>query len=105
MLVPAVLVTGMPPHLLEALLAHELGHIRRHDYLINLLQNVVEILLFYHPAVWWLSRRIRTEREQIADDFAAHHLGDPRRLALACPNWNACSFPASAWRRRPTAAT
>lgn len=82
-LVPASLVAGMPPHLLEALLAHELGHIKRHDYLVNLLQNVVEILLFYHPAVWWISRRIRSEREQIADDFAAHHLGEPRRLALA----------------------
>lgn len=82
-LVPASLVAGMPPHLLEALLAHELGHVRRHDYLVNLLQNVIETLLFYHPAVWWLSRRIRAEREQIADDFAAHHLGEPRRLALA----------------------
>jgi len=82
-LVPASLVAGMPPQLLEALLAHELGHVRRHDYLVNLLQNVIETLLFYHPAVWWLSRRIRAEREQIADDFAARHLGDPRRLALA----------------------
>jgi D-alanyl-D-alanine endopeptidase (penicillin-binding protein 7) len=82
-LVPASLVAGMPPHLLEALLAHELGHVRRHDYLVNLLQNVIETLLFYHPAVWWLSRRIRAEREQIADDFAARQLGEPRRLALA----------------------
>ncbi|CAH0173329.1 Regulatory protein BlaR1 [Massilia sp. Bi118] len=82
-LVPASLVAGMPPHLLEALLVHELGHVRRHDYLVNLLQNVIETLLFYHPAVWWLSRRIRAEREQIADDFAARHLGEPRRLALA----------------------
>jgi bla regulator protein blaR1 len=82
-LLPASLVAGMPPHLLEALLAHELGHVRRHDYLVNLLQNVIETLLFYHPAVWWLSRRIRAEREQIADDFAARHLGEPRRLALA----------------------
>jgi D-alanyl-D-alanine endopeptidase (penicillin-binding protein 7) len=82
-LVPASLLAGMPPHLLEALLAHELGHVRRHDYLVNLVQNVIESLLFYHPAVWWLSRRIRAEREQIADDFAARHLGEPRRLALA----------------------
>jgi D-alanyl-D-alanine endopeptidase (penicillin-binding protein 7) len=73
----------MPPQLLEALLAHELGHIRRHDYLVNLLQNVIETLLFYHPAVWWISTRIRAEREQIADDFAARHLGEPRRLAQA----------------------
>jgi D-alanyl-D-alanine endopeptidase (penicillin-binding protein 7) len=82
-LVPAALVAGMPPQLLEALLAHELGHVRRHDYLVNLVQNVIEALLFYHPAVWWISRRIRIEREQIADDFAARQLGEPRRLALA----------------------
>ena len=82
-LVPAALVAGMPPQLLEALLAHELGHVRRHDYLVNLLQNLIETLLFYHPAVWWISHRIRIEREQIADDYAAHHLGEPRRLALA----------------------
>ena len=82
-LVPAALVTGMPPQLLEALLAHELGHVRRHDYLVNLVQNVIEALLFYHPAVWWISRRIRHEREQIADDFAARQLGEPRRLAKA----------------------
>jgi bla regulator protein BlaR1 len=82
-LVPAALVAGMPPHLLEALLAHELGHIKRHDYLVNLCQSVVEALLFYHPAVWWIGHRIRLEREQIADDFAARELGEPRRLALA----------------------
>ncbi|WP_306397820.1 M56 family metallopeptidase [Telluria beijingensis] len=82
-LVPASLVTSMPPHLLEALLAHELAHIQRHDYLVNLLQNVIESLLFYHPAVWWISRRIRVEREQIADSIAARQLGEPRRLALA----------------------
>jgi D-alanyl-D-alanine endopeptidase (penicillin-binding protein 7) len=82
-LVPASLVGGMPPHLLEALLAHEMAHIKRHDYLINLLQNVIETLLFYHPAVWWISNRIRIERELIADDVAARQLGEPRRLALA----------------------
>jgi len=82
-LVPAALVTNMPPELLEALLAHELAHIRRFDYLVNLLQSAVEVLLFYHPAVWMISRRIRIEREQIADDLAAKALGEPRRLALA----------------------
>ncbi|SFU27640.1 M56 family metallopeptidase [Pseudoduganella namucuonensis] len=82
-LVPASLITGMPPDLLEALLAHELAHIKRHDYLVNLVQSAIEILLFYHPAVWTLSRRIRVEREQIADDLAASTLGEPRRLALA----------------------
>jgi D-alanyl-D-alanine endopeptidase (penicillin-binding protein 7) len=82
-LVPASLVSSMPVHLLEALLAHELAHIKRHDYLVNLGQNLVETLFFYHPAVWWISGRIRVEREQIADDFAARILGEPRRLALA----------------------
>jgi D-alanyl-D-alanine endopeptidase (penicillin-binding protein 7) len=82
-LVPASLVSGMPPNLLEALLAHELAHVSRYDYLVNLGQNVVETLLFYHPAVWWISNRIRIEREQIADDLAARAIGEPRRLALA----------------------
>jgi hypothetical protein len=82
-LLPASLASGMPVELLEALLAHELAHIKRHDYLVNLAQSAIEIVLFYHPAVWWLSNRIRLEREQIADDLAASMLGEPRRLALA----------------------
>lgn len=82
-LVPAAMVSGMPPQLLEALLAHELAHVRRCDYLVNLVQSVIETLLFYHPAVWWISHRIRVEREHIADDLAARQIGEPRRLALA----------------------
>jgi D-alanyl-D-alanine endopeptidase (penicillin-binding protein 7) len=50
---------------------------------VNLAQSLIETVLFYHPVVWWLSHRIRVEREQIADDIAARHLGEPRRLALA----------------------
>jgi beta-lactamase regulating signal transducer with metallopeptidase domain len=82
-LVPASLITGMAPNLLEALLAHELAHIKRHDYLVNLIQSAVEIVLFYHPSVWALSRRIRIEREQIADDLAVGMLGQPQLLAKA----------------------
>ena len=82
-LVPASLITGMAPDLLEALLAHELAHIKRRDYLVNLIQSAVEIVLFYHPSVWALSRRIRIEREQIADDLAVAMLGQPRMLAKA----------------------
>jgi len=82
-LLPAGLLTRMPADLIEALLAHELAHVRRHDYLINLLQNLAEALLFYHPVTWWLSRRIRDEREHIADRLAADITGQPRRLALA----------------------
>ncbi|HEX8605306.1 MAG TPA: M56 family metallopeptidase, partial [Pseudoduganella sp.] len=94
-LLPASLVTGMPPHLLEALLAHELAHIRRHDYLVNLVQSAIEILLFYHPSVWMLSKRIRIEREQIADDLAADALGEPRRLALALSELDKFQFSTS----------
>jgi beta-lactamase regulating signal transducer with metallopeptidase domain len=82
-LLPASLLSGLPPDLLEALLAHELAHVRRHDYLVNLVQSGIEIFLFYHPSVWLLSQHIRREREQIADDLAASTLGEPRRLALA----------------------
>ncbi|MFG6449349.1 M56 family metallopeptidase [Roseateles sp. BYS180W] len=80
---PASLLSGLPPALLDALLAHELAHICRHDYLVNLLQSVVEALLFFHPVVWWLSRRLRHERELVADALAAQLLQSPRQLALA----------------------
>lgn len=82
-LVPASLLARMPVDMLEALLAHELAHIRRHDYLANLLQRAAEALLFHHPVAWWLSHRIRQEREQAADMLAASVTGEPRRLALA----------------------
>lgn len=82
-LLPTALAARMPVELVEALLAHELAHVRRHDYLVNLLQCVVEALLFYHPVTWWLSRRIRIEREQAADALAAEAIGSPHRLAVA----------------------
>jgi soluble lytic murein transglycosylase-like protein len=82
-LVPAALLTSLPPPYLEALLAHELAHVRRMDPLWALLQSLVEALLFFHPAVWWLSARIRAEREELADQVAARLIGDPRRLAQA----------------------
>lgn len=99
-LLPAAIAARMPASLLEALLAHELAHIRRHDYLVNLLQGVVEALLFYHPVVWWLSHRIRVERELVADDLAAKQLGDPRRLALALSELDRLAI-AVASRRSP----
>lgn len=67
-LLPASLVSGLSPDQLQALVTHELAHIRRHDLLINLLQRIVEALLFFHPAVWFVSRRISIERENVADD-------------------------------------
>jgi beta-lactamase regulating signal transducer with metallopeptidase domain len=75
-LVPVRALTGLAPQQLEALLAHELAHIRRHDYLVNLLQTIVETLLFYHPAVWWVSHQVRVERENCCDDMAVAACGD-----------------------------
>src|SRR5262245_44950563 len=82
-LLPVGALTGLTPQQLEAIIAHELAHIRRHDYLINLLQAVVETLLFYHPAVWWVSRRIRQEREHCCDDLAVAVCGDALSYARA----------------------
>jgi uncharacterized protein (TIGR03435 family) len=67
----------------EAILAHELAHVRRHDYLANLLQTLAETIFFYHPAVWWLSARIRDEREHCCDDIAVDMCGDPVSYAAA----------------------
>lgn len=85
-LLPAALLSRLPADLLEALLAHELAHVRRWDYLANLLQGVVEALLFFHPVVWWLSARMRAERELVADEISAELLGRDdggRRMAQA----------------------
>jgi len=82
-LAPVGLLTGLTPDHLEALLAHELAHIRRHDYLVNLLQGIAESLLFYHPAVWWLSAQIRAEREHCCDDLAVAASGDVLTYARA----------------------
>jgi beta-lactamase regulating signal transducer with metallopeptidase domain len=82
-LLPASALSALSPAQLEAILAHELAHIRRHDYLVNLLQALVETLLFYHPAVWWVSRRIRIERENCCDDLAVSLCGDPVAYANA----------------------
>ncbi len=82
-LVPVALFTAMEPRALEAILVHELAHIRRHDYFVNLLQSAVEILLFFHPAVWWLSAQVRAERENCCDDTAIALCGNPLFYARA----------------------
>ena len=80
-LLPAAALVGLSPDQLQAILAHELAHVRRHDYLVNLLQSMVETLLFYHPATWWVSAQIRAEREHCCDDLAVEVCGD--RLVYA----------------------
>jgi uncharacterized protein (TIGR03435 family) len=82
-LVPVGALSGLPTEHLEALLLHELAHIRRHDYLFNILQSVAEALLFYHPAVWWVSGHIRAERELCCDDVAVSVSGDAITYAYA----------------------
>jgi beta-lactamase regulating signal transducer with metallopeptidase domain len=74
-LLPVGIVTGLSPHELELILAHELAHIRRWDYLANLTQSAIETCLFYHPAVWWVSRCIRVERERCCDDAVVKTTG------------------------------
>lgn len=82
-LLPVCAVTSLTEDQLRAVLAHELAHIRRHDFLINTLQRFVESILFYHPAVWWLSARTRRERENCCDDLAIQTCGDVLSYAEA----------------------
>jgi GWxTD domain-containing protein len=81
-LLPVGLLTGFPAEQIEFFLIHELAHIRRWDYLVNLLQTAAENVLFYHPAVWWVSATMRAERENCCDDVVAA-LGKGREFASA----------------------
>ncbi len=80
-ILPAAWLAQLSPECVEAILAHELAHIRRRDLWVNLLQRVVETLLFYHPAVWWLSARLRHQREMCCDELAVSLTG--RRVEYA----------------------
>jgi GWxTD domain-containing protein len=82
-LIPVGMLAGLPAAQVEALLLHELAHIRRHDYLVNLLQVFVEGLIFYHPAVWWMASVIRAEREHCCDDLVVATQGDAYLYASA----------------------
>lgn len=80
-LLPLAWLTEMTPQVLEAVVAHELAHTRRGDLWVNLLQRLAETLLFFHPAVWWISREIRLEREFCCDELAVSALGQPLEYA------------------------
>jgi GWxTD domain-containing protein len=82
-LLPMGMLAGLPAEQMEYILIHELAHIARRDYLVNVLQSLVEALLFYHPAVWWVSGVIRTEREHCCDDTVVALAGDARGYAAA----------------------
>jgi beta-lactamase regulating signal transducer with metallopeptidase domain len=92
-LLPAAALHGLTPDQVEALLAHELAHVRRGDYLVNLLQSAVETLLFYHPAVWWVSDQVRAEREHCCDDLAISVCGDRVVYAAALADLAAMTTP------------
>ena len=82
-LMPVGLLAGLPVGQVEAILLHELAHIRRYDYLVNIFQIFVEGLLFYHPAVWWISNVMRTERENCCDDMVVEATGGAHEFACA----------------------
>ena len=82
-LLPAGTILALTPMQLEAIMAHELAHIKRRDYLANLLQSTMEVLFYYHPAVWWLSGQVRREREHCCDDMAVAVCGDDLAYAKA----------------------
>jgi hypothetical protein len=92
---PIAALANLTASQVEAILAHELIHIRRHDYLVNVAQTVAETLLFFHPGVWWVSGQIRLEREHCCDDIAVQVSGDPVDYAAALAELEA-------WRSRGT---
>jgi GWxTD domain-containing protein len=97
-LMPVGLLAGLPAGQMEAILLHELAHIRRADYLVNLAQTLVEGLLFYHPAVWWISGVIRAERENCCDDLVVLTNGDAHEYAAAL-----AALAENRWTMRETA--
>jgi beta-lactamase regulating signal transducer with metallopeptidase domain len=82
-LIPVKTLTGLTEAQLSTILAHEIAHIRRFDAFFNAFQVLAEVVLFYHPAVWWLTKRVRTERENCCDDIALAYCGNPSEYARA----------------------
>jgi beta-lactamase regulating signal transducer with metallopeptidase domain len=90
--VPVSALTSLTPDQLRAVLAHELAHIRRYDHLVNGIQSVIEVVLFFHPAVWWLSGRVRQERELCCDEIAVRAAGSPIVFAQALSRLEALRY-------------
>lgn len=88
-LLPVSMLSGIPENQLEIIIAHELAHIKRHDYLFQFIQGILELLFFYHPVVWWLSSVVNTEREHICDDLAVKVCGESLTLVKALNNMEA----------------
>jgi len=103
-LLPIAALATLTPAQVEAILAHELAHIRRHDYALNVLQTVAETLLFYHPAIWWVSNRIRAEREHCCDEIAVAVCGDPISYARALAELESLRTSSTAMALQPLVA-
>ncbi|MBE0662438.1 MAG: hypothetical protein IH597_08215 [Bacteroidales bacterium] len=82
-LLPLSFFSGLTPAQIEAILLHEFKHIKRLDHYVNMLQNILETLLFFHPAVWWVSNQLRNERENCVDEWVVKTTGKPRVYAEA----------------------
>ncbi len=95
-MLPLGLATSMPAAWLDAILAHELAHLRRHDLALRMLQRGVEILLFFHPVVWWLGRQLDEAREEACDDVVVDTLRDPLTYARALTELEAMRHPTRA---------
>jgi beta-lactamase regulating signal transducer with metallopeptidase domain len=89
-LVPVGLLNGLPPDQVEAILCHELAHIRRNDFIVNIFQSVVEIIFFFNPFVWWISSLLREERENCCDDAAVRGIGEKKTIIEAFLSFHEC---------------
>jgi len=87
LLLPVSMVSGVPLDDLRAIIAHELAHVRRYDYIVNFCQMLVEAILFFNPAVWWISRQIRFEREACCDEVGLAAVGQRIRYAEVLADW------------------
>ncbi len=94
LVLPLSLMTGLAPAEFQAILAHELAHVRRYDALVNLFQLLIEALLFFNPAVWWISRQVRREREACCDATAAAVSPSPWSYAEVLVRWVERAQPA-----------
>jgi beta-lactamase regulating signal transducer with metallopeptidase domain len=91
-LLPIGMISQLPQNQVEAILIHELAHIKRKDYLLNLFQSIIDILFFYHPAVKWISAIVSEERENCCDDIAINISGDKLNFAKALVNIQSSQF-------------
>ena len=85
-LIPSALLFQMSPTQLEAIIAHEMAHIKRHDYLVNLIQSILEMLFFFHPVFWWINHEAKKQREMACDEMAIALGANPKDLAYGLAN-------------------